>query len=331
MVEKFVPKESEKYPGFYIVPDESLILISMDDRLIFSDNGEEIPVTVGSWGYKVATLLGRFIHSIKCSAFNGPCPNYDKMMVNHKDGIKLNNDPSNLEWVTRSQNAIHAYESGLRTDNTPLLVKDIKTDIIAEYYSLQACARALEVNGGSIHKFLNKKDKLVHVFLNQYAIIRKGDPWPAITKEDLSKVIKGRVRPIIVIDNETGDSKVYACVADAALELDINKGSLAVYVNRIKETGQYVYKGYTFKYVDDPDLIQTISKLKMASVKRGKLKPRKPVPIEVTDLKTGEVHRFPSSQYLADQLGVLKNTLQKGVYVGNGIWRGMKLVYLTEK
>ncbi len=35
--------------------------------------------------------------------------------VNHKDGNKLNNDVSNLEWSDKSHNAFHAISLGLRT------------------------------------------------------------------------------------------------------------------------------------------------------------------------------------------------------------------------
>lgn len=52
------------------------------------------------------------IHRLVCVAFHG----YNKgLEVNHIDGNKKNNNPSNLEWCTRSENAKHAIINGLWT------------------------------------------------------------------------------------------------------------------------------------------------------------------------------------------------------------------------
>ena len=54
-----------------------------------------------------------FIHRLVAEIF---IPNPEnKREVNHKDGNKHNNSVNNLEWVTTSENRIHAYKSGLQT------------------------------------------------------------------------------------------------------------------------------------------------------------------------------------------------------------------------
>lgn len=52
------------------------------------------------------------VHAIVALAFHGPRP--DKLVVNHINGIKKDNRPINLEYVTISRNCKHSFELGLQ-------------------------------------------------------------------------------------------------------------------------------------------------------------------------------------------------------------------------
>lgn len=57
------------------------------------------------------------VHRLVMTAFN-PVPNMGSLQVNHKDFDKSNNSLDNLEWVTPSENTLHASCDGrLRVNN----------------------------------------------------------------------------------------------------------------------------------------------------------------------------------------------------------------------
>lgn len=60
---------------------------------------------------KDRTVKYFYISTLVATAFLGPKP--DGLEINHKDGIKTNDYPNNLEYVTHSENLLHAHRNGL--------------------------------------------------------------------------------------------------------------------------------------------------------------------------------------------------------------------------
>ncbi len=68
------------------------------------------------------------LHIIVALSWIGEKP-FENSQINHKNGNKVDNRPENLEWVTPSENLIHAYDNGLRESNA-------KYSFVCEEYDL---------------------------------------------------------------------------------------------------------------------------------------------------------------------------------------------------
>ena len=73
-----------------------------------------LKLCVNSSNYKKCVLKGKnlYVHRLVAQAFLENPNNLEE--VNHKDGNKWNNNVDNLEWVSKSENAKHAFDLGLR-------------------------------------------------------------------------------------------------------------------------------------------------------------------------------------------------------------------------
>ena len=75
---------------------------------------------------------------------------YGLAIVNHKDGDKSNNSLYNLEWISSSNNAKHAYEIGLNNGRRKKINQhDLKGNFIKTFNSLSEAAKAVGLKTSS--------------------------------------------------------------------------------------------------------------------------------------------------------------------------------------
>ena len=117
-----------------VIGYEDYFKISNHGNLYSKLSNRLLKQTVSATGYyTVATKIGGRtgtaicfkIHRLVAEAFLEPpskqqlqwasTTKYNKVLVNHKDGNKLNNNVDNLEWATASENTNHAISTGLLT------------------------------------------------------------------------------------------------------------------------------------------------------------------------------------------------------------------------
>lgn len=105
-------------------------------------------------------------------------PNNDyvaRPIVNHKDGDKRNWTVSNLEWNNHSENLIHAYSNGLRTDNRPIKMYDKITKKVTIFASVTEAFKSFGAKPRPNLESLFKERNGYYIAKNRYEIRYSSD------------------------------------------------------------------------------------------------------------------------------------------------------------
>jgi len=277
MIEEWKPIEG--YNGYYEVSNTGFI--RSVDRIQVMKNGHTRKKTsvmrktglnyVG--GYKHTSLsrdgvhINVYIHRIVAQHFVSNPDN--KPEVNHKDGNKLNNHYTNLEWVTPRENQIHAHLNGLKPNTrfgetagqSKLKEKDVleiidllaNTQIsqkeIARRYNIHYTA-IVNINGGHHWKHIKRNIPSRQLHLSQ-----KGKVCSQETKEKLSRAKKGKKMPSQagglnplarkVRCIETGET--FQCIKEAAEFYGSTRSQLSTVLRGRRKR----FKGLHWEYIQE--------------------------------------------------------------------------------
>lgn len=172
-IEKEIWKDVKGFEGCYQISNHCKI--KSLSRRINSSFGKTrviperyINPSIDSNGYRILQLIRynkrRTIRLHRLLALHFIPNPENKPEVNHKDGIKLNNSLSNLEWATHKENAIHSYKNGMTKKPKPsghkgeqchnALLKEKDVISIRQYFdygiSVKVLADAYNVSIGCI-------------------------------------------------------------------------------------------------------------------------------------------------------------------------------------
>ena len=115
-----------KMPKYY----EVSINLETGEVKVFSNSkhakGRELSVNKSNTGYLQVKMNNKnySIHSLVANFILGDRPK--DYVVNHIDGVKTNNRPSNLEYVTLAENTRHSVKHGMHICNRPELMPTYK-------------------------------------------------------------------------------------------------------------------------------------------------------------------------------------------------------------
>lgn len=155
---------------------EGLYKVSSHGKVYSCITGKILNTRLSSSGYLKVQLYKNnqpktvYIHRLVASSFLDK--KSENLEVNHIDGNKTNNNIENLEWVTKSENQIHAIKNNLRKSSPmlgktgrknpkskPVLQFSMQGKFLAEYACISEAARSVNCKHSSISACLSGRKK----------------------------------------------------------------------------------------------------------------------------------------------------------------------------
>ncbi len=132
----------------HVIPSIPLYAVSRNCELRNLVYGTRLANSKNKLGYirarfkKTEANKTNLLHRLIGEVFVPPKDGYTiqqcvaQLDINHINLDKSDCSPSNLEWVTKTENTLHLYENGARTDIDRLVVRDVTNNEVKVYRSL---------------------------------------------------------------------------------------------------------------------------------------------------------------------------------------------------
>lgn len=252
-----IPYEGKQ--GFFYVPGFPFVAISRTgEATCVGKNNVLVPGTLKNCqnknikaGYR--TISTKFIkgkqinvlrHRLLCLTFLGYPDNVDSLTVNHKNGTPGDDRLENLEWATRSENNTHAYINDLKSQHKRVLVRNVLTNEVVEYYSISECARKLGYSTDETVRQRLITSEYGKVFSDGTQVKFKDDPRPWIDHSNAEEIVYRSQSEVMARSEETGDIMI---TRNSERMAELTGLSQPAIRDAALSRGNKVYKGYRFR------------------------------------------------------------------------------------
>lgn len=189
-------------------------------------------------------IVGR--HRALALAFKRYDFNIDDLDVNHENGIPGDDVLSNLSWVTRRENILHAYNNGLRNDNTPISVMDYDTGLVRRYVSASSAAIGEGLRGyDNVFRRVNMTRNGVLSPERRLYITGSSNDFPKLV--DPVVHTNGLPKRVIARDVLTGKTFLFDSASQAAVSINTNPANV---IQQCSSESFKAINGFNVRYYD---------------------------------------------------------------------------------
>lgn len=255
----------EGKPGFYYIPFFTKYAINNKGDVINVESGKlkkwsrtpDRPEKNQTGGYLYQRVVNDsgftaqlFQHRAICYVYHEYNSNVMSLVVNHKNGIKDDNRPNNVEWATYQENNIHAMRTGLNKSNQrPIKVLDFLTGEVMEFVNINAASLAFpSVYASRIQYWLAHPPKYIPDCMLYFKDVSDMSPWPDYKPGDARRISDFETIQIAVIDKTTGEKSVYPSITAASRATKISTPTITKYCRHRLTEGRIPY---VFRYLAD--------------------------------------------------------------------------------
>lgn len=233
------PVEVPNREGYFYVPDFTRYAINTGGELVTLESGLPYGTTVKPEGYVMHDLrsdhslvgekvwIGR--HRLLCTTFKGYGVDLYQLVTNHLNGIPGDDWLDNLELVTYSDNIIHAYANGLRTDNVHVAVMDHHTKEVKSFYSYGRAAEDIGCSPSNIYNTLRQPPG--YLYKDRWQIVVRDPSSEPSFPPPLFGSMHGRANTVHLLNPATGETLAIDGVKKAAAFLNVSPLKFSYYLN----------------------------------------------------------------------------------------------------